>query len=96
MTKFTPWPWRLCHSGLGIFGADGYELLRIPDCDESEGGRPEEDRANATLIAAAPEMMVMLRSCRKFIANNPRPTKAQREAALHNIECLLAKAENRE
>jgi hypothetical protein len=55
--KFTPGPWELGDEApLTIYAKDGYAVTGIADADESEGGRPEEDVANAHLIAAAPEM----------------------------------------
>lgn len=59
--EHTPGPWSIDESGLGIIGADGYSLCGIADGDEDQGCRPKEDRANARLIAAAPEMLEMLK-----------------------------------
>jgi hypothetical protein len=54
MSAHTPGPWTMRpDTGLAIFGADGEWLMSVH--------RPvEELRANACLIAAAPEMAVML------------------------------------
>lgn len=56
--KHTPGPWKL--KKWNIYGADGYGVTSIPDASPSEGGNPPVDKANAKLIAAAPQMLEAL------------------------------------
>lgn len=56
--KHTAGPWRSEYEkgcDWAIYGADGYSVLSIPD--DPEYGRPVEDRANASLVAAAPDLL---------------------------------------
>lgn len=78
-TKCTKLPW-IVKSELTIKGADGYELCSIPECDGDEGGRPEEDRANAKRIV----------ECVNACAGIANPAQIQ-----HLISDLLAFAEER-
>lgn len=70
MSGFTKGPWPLKRSGDGkrivvgeglVGGPNGYEVAEVysDDCD------PEEARANAHLIGAAPELYEALESCLK-------------------------------
>jgi len=54
--KYTPGPWTLwVNSGRwGLNASDGWPVLK---CDSREGYLSEENKANACLIAAAPELL---------------------------------------
>lgn len=68
MSEHTPGPWEVVDE-LNIIAADGYNLGGIADASEDEGGRPEEDRANARLIGAAPEMLDTLKSIAHWLSD---------------------------
>ena len=55
-------PWKCKfkkHCDWSIRGADGYSILGIPH--DIHYGRPEEDKANARLVTAAPELYAILK-----------------------------------
>lgn len=57
--KHSPAPFRVDTSSgdLAIYAEDGYNISSIPICEEY--GRGEEDRANADLFAAAPDLFAV-------------------------------------
>lgn len=64
LVKTTPQPWRIEQEKFGqinIVGADGYGLASIPDPNPDEGGRGDEDTANAKLLGCAPPMLRLLK-----------------------------------
>ena len=55
-----PWKCKFTkHSDWQIRGADGYSIVGIPHCDVY--GRTHEDKVNARLITAAPELLKLLK-----------------------------------
>ena len=81
MNKHTPGPWRLTESGDAIVSADGGTLIVETGQDywknlEAAAAGASSDiakrhlpqvRANARLIAAAPELLEALRACDLFL-----------------------------
>lgn len=65
MTDHTPAPWSYC----GDFVRAGDGLYVIAQCYSGCDTGRAEARANARLIAAAPEMLAALEHCLNFIAN---------------------------
>ena len=59
-SKFTPGPWRLCYDGQ-IDGADGSFVCSFRWSSYKDFNEPR-NKANAHLIAAAPEMYELLES----------------------------------
>ena len=69
--KHTPGPWRKCGGATphytGIHSKAGYIVYGMADNCDTEHGKPikcpgfDEQRANARLIAAAPEMLELLK-----------------------------------
>jgi hypothetical protein len=60
--KHTPGPWKMKfkkNCDWSVYGKDGYSILAIPY--DNDNGRPTEDKANAALIAAAPELLSALK-----------------------------------
>lgn len=51
----------------------------------------EEHRANAQLIACAPELLERLKTCERYIANSD----GENNPIALNIRCLISKAEGR-
>lgn len=67
--SFTPGPWKVkfkknCY--WSIYGADKYSILAIPHDDEF--GDTPVDRANAHLVAAAPDMLAALEKCMPLLS----------------------------
>lgn len=63
MTKHTPGPWRIGDAGAAIFGpkTDAPSPATIVSAMGKAGGDVSAMRANARLIAAAPDMLNALR-----------------------------------
>lgn len=95
MTKHTPGPWRFRRDKVGysieIIGADGYSLAGIADIRKDEHGRESEDLANARLIAAAPDMLSLLKIFVMGTADS-HPDSLGRQRAME----LIGKAEGRD
>lgn len=65
--KHTPGPWLNQNPHIVPAPAIGYaicEMNELPDFHE------EEQRGNASLIAAAPEMLALLRSCHDYLCDS--------------------------
>ena len=103
MAKFTPGPWVIKHPDYSpwevIANVDGpddgiFHYDSICDCDQDSKSRldSEETKANARLIAAAPEMYEALKACQlQLLQQNNRHEYV--EDAL-NLACsALVKAE---
>lgn len=99
VSKHTPGPWELCGGYTPAYSAitsnDGYIVFGMADAsNHTEHGRPikapgvETQRANARLIAAAPELLNMLKVCAKIVTADGY-TIGDEAAA------LIAKAEGR-
>jgi hypothetical protein len=58
MTKHTPGPWHV--NGRSIDSIDRRTVATTEGIYRRERGRPEEQEANARLIAAAPELLAAL------------------------------------
>lgn len=72
MKKFTPGPWKLKfkkNSDWTVWGPNGYNILAIPH-DDDHGDTPA-DKANACLIAAAPDLLEALESMRTRFCECP-------------------------
>lgn len=61
MNKHTPAPWNICYDGQ-IDGNDGCTVCRFPWESYSEFQNNETWKANARLIAAAPELLAALQA----------------------------------
>jgi len=80
MTDFTPGPWILDEIG-GVNG-NGYRVASVAACTAPRVD-PKEIRANAALIAAAPEMYETLEKACKFIADEYGFPESQALAGEH-------------
>ena len=62
MTKHTPGPWQ--HDRCQVVNPDGYVVASITDCHRNHQTMlsEEEVAANASLLAAAPDMLAELRA----------------------------------
>jgi hypothetical protein len=70
--KHTPGPWRWhAEDGPQWFLGPGVLIVEDGMTDGTPGG-DSIDRANAHLIAAAPELLEALKRCQNFIANTER------------------------
>jgi hypothetical protein len=88
-TQHTPGPWAASRDASVIF--KGYATLAHiePAFDpETDSDTPDVTAANARLIAAAPELLAMLRSVSEFM-----PGEGMDHAMLESIKALVAKAE---
>lgn len=67
-SKHTPGPWEVYHNGKCVGAEDGHILTT-----EVEGNGAEEAKANARLIAAAPDLLEALRMAQENFAPPPDP-----------------------
>jgi hypothetical protein len=87
VSKPTPGPWSI-EDAFDIIAADGYNLVSVADASIDEGGRPSEDKANARLIAAAPEMLEAL----EFVETMLILKDAKAPDTLKVVRAAIAKA----
>lgn len=100
--KCSPGPFKLDddpHS-LNIMAADGYSMAGTAVCDEREGGRPEEDMANAILLAASWDMYKALVIFRDSVTSGPVTMYAGSDIkaivqVMNAVTFAIAKAEGR-
>lgn len=93
-TKHTPGPWdfhiadnaRTVHAA--IENADGD---RVADVYERPKGTPQRMAANASLIAAAPDLLAALRPL-VSVVNGARVHKLKKEGYLNDARAAIAKA----
>ena len=93
MSKFTPGPWEADTSALAVFR--GADQSLIADLDHS--GSDEEGEANATLIAAAPELLEKLSEAVELLEVDDDANTVGTDAWvwLKQARELLAKADGR-
>lgn len=105
MSKRTPGPWVLEFSReidrrAVIFAGSGH--TRFVVMDQALASTPndptaEQDRANARLMAAAPEMLAALKTAeielQEYVATLPKPHDC--EKSLATVQAVIAKAEGR-
>lgn len=97
--KFTPWPWKADLERYPIFIESETERWPLPD--EVEGwtsafvANVGDNKANAHLIAAAPELYEALEEvlAAERFSNRPPETITQAEEKLRRIEQAVVKAE---
>ncbi len=88
-TKFTPGPWRIakqfaCHSNIGT---DLIDVCKT-ECTKIDGARiapDDQNRADAALIAAAPELYVALEEAQRILSlahDHDAPVMVRVEQAL--------------
>ena len=72
MSTHTPGPWSLGRlSGERVVMADGESgLIRVADCRDPDEHAEGTERANARLIAAAPDLLAALAALREAAAKN--------------------------
>lgn len=94
--KHTPGPWQVGHESVSkwsagdVFAADGTNICAVCACPE-EMFKPHEI-ADAHLIAAAPDMLAMLKT---VDANFMRMGYAENSLARESVLAVIAKAEGR-
>ena len=98
-TKHTPGPWSSGESRDGRIRiwpeGSAYVLAECPPrCEMVEQGGLTEDRANAALMAAAPDLLAACKSAMRAMNDNlqPGPMDDDAKAALY---AAIAKAEGR-
>ena len=91
MSKHTPGPWRT-DPDLGheqVLGPDG---IIVADCSifamVKNGPTPERNRANARLIAAAPEMLSFLQDLEDALSYEVRKIKESPQESAYNARGL--------
>lgn len=96
MSKHTPGPWNIgTKNGARVWSENGETL--IADADASESLRKEIKKANARLIAAAPELLAAAQAAKLALddllhAKDGRDWWTQRDAAMMLIDAAIAKA----
>lgn len=86
-TKFTPGPWKV--DGLYIEEKSGYHAGDwIAKISEFEDEYKEEERANANLIAAAPDLFYALYGCADMLTEAAKQFR-QRGDTGHATLCLM-------
>ena len=98
MSKYTPGPWRVCGGYTASYTAittenDGYIVYGMADrLDHKEREEPinapdyETQRANAKLIAAAPDLLAACKDAFNYVTN---------DILLKQLEAAIAKAEGK-
>jgi hypothetical protein len=89
MMSHTPGPWKVAEN---LFGnTASYEVYANVETKSGKGGytricqiTPRDQKANARLIAAAPEMLEALENCLGFVVAHPQLTE--------DLRNLIAKA----
>jgi hypothetical protein len=94
MSKPTPAPWSLEIDKRGliaqIVGSDGFSITAI-NFDDCEHGRPEEEKANAYLISAAPEMFEALQIAKTHVwaeVTSPHRTEEEKTTGKLILEII--------
>jgi hypothetical protein len=64
MADHTPGPWKVLPKSSHLSIMEGDEWSAVPICDVYIASRPDEGKANARLIAAAPTMYDLLHEIR--------------------------------
>lgn len=100
-TKHTPGPWEVenrfsCHS----YVKAGARILFQTECNREHAGESEESKANARLIAAAPEMLSALKASlleheaiHEVTMLNPVMRGTKPPAIIATIRAAISKAE---
>jgi len=105
--KFTPGPWRVCGGYTAhycsIHSAQGYIVYGMADKDVDQEGLPKKfisapdydtQRANAQLIAAAPDLLAALQACvREMERNDFSGSDNEYRIVRSNAHAALAKAQ---
>ena len=96
MNKHTKGPWKFQRPlKVGGFKADGFQIfddIHALIAEIPSGTDPEEEQANAQLIAAAPEMLDALKRTMKFL---PSEIGADGYSDRIMLEKIIAKAESK-
>lgn len=94
-SKHTPGPWKACQSVegdfLGIYPATG--KMEFPVAKMPEYITDELNQANASLIAAAPEMLGALKALQKVGVLNPTNSPRVKQA-ITDMVAAIKKAES--
>jgi hypothetical protein len=95
-TQHTPGPWRVGDAAHTIFGpkqADG--SLAVTIASVAGNARVEDYRANARLIAAAPDLLAALKAVSAIAEHGPSVVDALGFQNVRAIRAAIAKAEGR-
>lgn len=95
MSKYTPGPWRQSEDH-SVLAFDGGDIILIAEPSREAG---HNYKANAALIAAAPEMLQALKVARDIVVSYlgvaPRSIHGKLCLQLADIDVAIAKAEGR-
>lgn len=88
MDKHTPGPWRIGNAGSAVFQATGIKLV-------ADLARLENHKANAQLIAAAPELLAALRDLASKCHGDQmnEAARSAKNAAIYRAMEVIRKAE---
>lgn len=89
MRKHTPGPWHYFETADGrcrVKPLNGKYI--VAECSAMEP-QCEEQRANARLMAAAPDLLEALKAARRFVVSSHEPVGSE----LDDIDAAIAKAE---
>jgi hypothetical protein len=89
MSKHTPGPWEVEHYDPACVVMKNQVAIVAPGPD---GASYEEQKANAALIAAAPDMLMAIKRTRDFLAEN-LPGTGKPGTFSTNLDDLLAEVE---
>jgi len=92
--KHTPGPWMIEKGH--IYGANGHSICQVHCFTPMECDRHTEEKANARLIAAAPDMLASLKEVRFIINSDPTLHHLRSEPWWSHLGKAIAKAERGE
>jgi hypothetical protein len=75
MSKHTPGPWKVIASGDGSFAIEDHAEVYIIAQRNSWPSRIPESQANASLLAAAPELLAACKEVYEWMNRLPIPTE---------------------
>jgi len=91
MNKHTKGPWKLSPDKFWLIEGDGKTIAEIY-YKSSKFKYPNEIDANAQLIAAAPEMLELLKEVRIFVGELPSDNELVGLDLLHSLRFIIKKA----
>lgn len=95
MSNHTPAPW-IFEESFGDDTSEGLYIKADGECIASLSGNGYTDYANAALMAAAPEMLAVLRDLAYFVRTLPNVKQGRDNPLLKDAYAAIAKATGQE